>query len=174
MKTSFLLRRMLQNGDNAPILGVSLGINGEHSYLEYAGDKIDPRALRLYDFDQATYLIYWPGHFIPDIFEPNPGELTEPDLLRKLGSTWTMGMGIDDPLSTPGLICSWCYYGFILAVKDNPEFADFLKELYEAFCEGRGRAHVMKLPFGSGGHMLCLFPDVTTIEGTKISGLLDH
>ena len=127
---------------------MSLGVNGQGPYLEYEQDNVDSRGIRLYEFELATYLIYWPGHFIPDFFEPHPRELTESDLLRKIGSSWNFGFGRSDRFSTPGLISAWSYHGFILAVKDDPQFTDYLKELHAAFCQGYGFAPCNKTAVG--------------------------
>lgn len=174
MKHSDHFVRLLRNGEQAPILGISLGFRSvsEHQrgYIDFEGDQLDPRGLRLYEFADAVYLIYWPGAFVPDKFGPNPPELEEKELCLKSGlyrsfsSNWMN--------SEPNLACAWAPYGFIIGTNRNdPQIAEFLKELYRAFCGGDGRAYLHEIQLFKLHRALCVYAQ--PIEGEIIgNGLI--
>lgn len=161
MRCSTDFIQLLRRGDQEPILGISLGFTfvSEHEcgQVYFEGDQVDPRGLRLYEFSGAVYLIYWPGHFIPDWIEPNPAEMEEKDLERLSGirEPWGRRRGV---CNTIDLACAWSTSGFIIgATRDDIEVTAFLQDLYRAFCIGQGRAHLQRIPWGRPQWTLCVY-----------------
>ncbi len=166
MRRSDHFMRLLRRSEQSPILGISLGFSGtsdHESGIEFEGGRVDSRGLRLYEFPESTYLVYWPGHFIPDAIEPNPPELDERGLRDHcLSERSRFARGV---WNEPDLECAWARYGFVIrASGDRDAVTAFLKELYGAFCAGRGRACLHTLGFSSGPPwLLCVY--VEPVEG---------
>lgn len=174
MKRSENFMRPLRNSEQGPILGLSLGFacvaEHEKGRVAYLEDQVNPQGLRLYEFPGTMYLVYLPGHFIPDALESNPAELDEKELQRMTGS-WEKNFS-SGVMNAPGITCAWGHYNFSIGVRrDNIEVVEFLRELYKAFYRGEGRVYLQTLPSRTPHWALCVyieFTEATTIEDRPV------
>ena len=146
-------------------LGFEFAAEHEIPEVDFEGGGTDPRWLRLYESGSATYLMYLPFHFVPDIYERNPADLDVQEMHHFLDirdGNFSSPHGL---WNEPHIACAWATDAFIVGVRLNDEAAECLRELDKAFQRGEGRAHlqIVKINDGFARRVLCLY--IQPIEG---------